>query len=349
MPKRIGYIAEKVLTLENCTAAVLEGTQNLQRTKKIRKMRKNPEVWGQKILDILTAGWEPAPVREKTINESSSHKTRKLRIPSTLDHLIHVAIMRPLIPELIKRYDFYSCGSVPGRGSKRVCDTIKDWLSGPHPMKYAAVADVHHAYASTCKDVVMAALKRFIKDERYLRWHELILDQMGGFLAIGFQPSHWYFNLVMSSVDRMIREKCRGIKLVRYMDNYDLSCNRKRTLHRAIRIIIDQTARRGLSINHDWQVFKTTARPIAALSYRFYQGYTVLRKPVMYNITRSIKKAKRKPCAHIFRGIMSQIGILRHCNSYHYRAKFLYHTLSIKQMKGVISRADKKCLLCGTA
>ena len=32
MPKRIGFLYEKVLTLQNCTAAVLEGTANLKKT-----------------------------------------------------------------------------------------------------------------------------------------------------------------------------------------------------------------------------------------------------------------------------------------------------------------------------
>ena len=349
MPKRIGYIMEKVLTLDNCTAAVIEGTANLERTPKIRRIRKNPEAYGQQILDVLAAGWIPEPVREKTINESSSHKTRKLRIPSTRDHLIHVAIMRPIIEELIKRYDFYSCGSIPGRGSKRVNATLKAWTCGDKPVKYAGQADVHHAYASTSGSEVMRCLRRFIKDEAYLHLHELILEQMGGYLAIGFQPSHWYFNLVMSDVDRAVRENCKGVKMIRYMDNYDLGGNRKRTLHKAIRVIMDKCRAKGLTITRDWQVFKTAARPITALSYRYFHGYSVLKKGIMYAIARNFRRTARNMCAHLCRAVMSHIGILRHCNSYHFRVKYLYHKLSIKQMKGLISRADKKRLLCGTA
>ena len=350
MPKRIGYIMEKVLTLDNCTAAVIEGTANLSRTPIIRRIRQNPEVYGQKILDILTAGWKPEPTREKIINESSSHKTRQLRIPTTRDHLIHVAIMRPILKELEKRYDFYSCGSIPGRGSKRVGDTIKSWMDGDKPLKYGAQADVHHAYKSTTAEVVMRCLRRWIKDEAYLHLHELILEQMGGVLAIGFQPSHWYFNMVMSGVDRSLRSSFgRKVKFVRYMDNYVMASNRKRTLHKAVRLVMEMCAGIALSINGDWQVFKTRDRPIAALSYRFFQGYTILKKGIMHAITRNLKRTAKGMCAHLCRAVMSHIGILRHCDSYHYRVKYLYHKLSIKRMKELISRADKKRLLLGTA
>lgn len=350
MPKRIGYIMEKVLTLQNCTAAVLEGTANLKKTPKIRKIRENPEVYGQKILDILTAGWVPEPTREKIINESSSHKTRRLRIPSTRDHLVHVAIMLPILKELEKRYDFYSCGSIPGRGGKRINNAIKSWMDGDRPCRYGGEADIHHAYKSTTAERVMRCLRRIFKDEEYLHLHEMILEQMGGTLAIGFQPSHWYFNLVMCSVDRSIRERFgKKIKFVRYMDNYIMASNRKRTLHQTMRLIFEKCAEIGLKINGDWQVFKTAARAIKAQSYRFFQGYTLMKKSTMYAVSRSFRRAKANLCAHLSRSVMSHIGTLKHCNSYNFRKDNLYHKLSIKRMKELISRADKKRLLLGAA
>lgn len=349
MPRRIGFLCEKVLTLQNCTAAVLEGTANLKKTPKIRRIRKNPEVWGQKILDILTAGWIPEPTREKIINEGTGHKIRHLQIPTTRDHLIHVAIMRPILKELEKRYDFYSCGSIPGRGQKRVSNAIKGCMGRDKPPRYAGEADVHHAYESTEAKYVMWCLRRFIKDEKYLAWHRQILRQMGGHLAIGFQPSHWYFNLVMTRVDNAIRRECRGIEMVRYMDNYVFMANRKRTAHKAIRIAIEKCGQMGMSINSSWQVFPTKKRAISALSYRYFQGYTILRKTTMYEITAKIKTASKNMCAHLCRGAMSRIGILRHCNSYNYRKEYIYPVISIKRSKELISRADKKRLLCGTA
>lgn len=345
MPTRIGFLCEQVLTLQNCTAAVLEGTANLKKTPKIRRIRKNPEVWGRKILNILAAGWIPEPTREKIINEGTGHKVRCLQIPTTRDHLVHVAIMRPILKELQKRFDFYSCGSVPGRGQKRIAHAIAGWMDAEKPPKYAGEADVHHAYQSTETKYIMWCLRRFIKDEKYLAWHRQILQQMGGNLAIGFQPSHWYFNLLMTRVDNEIRQQCKGIKLVRYMDNYIFAASRKRTVHKAIRITMEKCGKMNLDINRNWQVFQTKKRAICALSYRYFQGYTLMKKSTMYEITAKIKTCAKNMCAHLCRGAMSRIGILRHCSSYNYRKKHIYPVISIKRSKELISRADKKRLL----
>lgn len=349
MPKRIGFLCEQVLTLENCTAAVLEGTDNLRRTPSIKRIRENPEVWGRKVLKVLTEGWIPGQTREKIINEGTGHKIRRLQIPNTFDHLCHVAIMRPLIPELMKRYDFYSCGSIPGRGQKRVMNALKAQMCSAHPPKYAAELDVHHAYESTSAEVVMSCLRRIIKDEKYLKWHAQILEQMEGHLAIGFQPSHWYFNLVMTKVDMAVRTLCKGVSLVRYMDNYILTCNRKRTLHKAVHVVMDTCGHYGLSINKSWQVFPTAKRAISMLSYRYFQGYVLLRKQTMYEMTARIKTAGKKMCAHLSRGALSRIGLLRHCNSYNYRKKYIYPVFSINRAKELISNVDKKCSVCGAA
>lgn len=347
MPKRVGHLREKVLTLENCTRAVLVGTDNLKKTPEILHIRNNPERVGQKILNILSSGWVPGRVRIKIIREGTRGKVRRLKIPlSTYDHLCHVAIMLPLIPIIEKRIDFYSCGSIQGRGQKRVDDTIKSWMNSDKPPNYAGEADVHHAYESTTSAVVMKELSRLVKDKSYLEWHSLILDQMGGVLAIGFQPSHWYFNLVMDRVDKKVRSVYgRKLKYVRFMDNIVVTSNRKRVCHKAISLVAEECSKLGLTLNKNYQVFPTKSRAISMLSYRYYRGYNLMRKDTMYRITRGVKIARNNMCAHHCRSAMSQIGVVRHCNSYNYRVNHVYNTICIRKVKEVISNDDKKRLL----
>lgn len=342
MPKRIGFLYQKVLTLDNCVSAVIEGTENLRKTPMIQKIRNNPKEYGQKILNTLIEGWIPSPTREKIINEGTGRKLRKLQIPNTFDHLCHVAIMRVITPELMKRFDFYTCGSVPGRGQKRINNTLKGWMNKKKPFRYAAEEDVHHAFESTKSSEIMRCLRRIIKDEKYLKQHEQILEQMGGHQAIGFQPSHWYFNLLMTSINNRVREQCKGIHFVQYMDNYVFVANRKRLAHKAVKVFVIECQKCGLHINHNWQVYPTNKRAITMLSYRYFQGYTILRKQTMHEITARIKTAGNKMCAHLCRGAQSRIGLLRHCNSYHYRQKYIYPIISIKRSKELISNADKK-------
>ena len=342
MPKRVGYLREMVLTEENCVRAVLVGTQNLKRNRKITWMRHHADQVGREILETLRAGWTPDKTREKIINEGTGRKVRRLRIPSTRDHLIHTAIMLPLISLIEKRLDYYCAGSIPGRGQKRIHDCIRGWMKGENAPKYAGETDVRHAYETTSKAVVMAAVARIVKDKYYLEWIGQILDQMGGRLAIGFTPSHWLFNLVMDDVDKAVRMQFRDLLYCRFMDNIFLAGGRKRRLHRALKMIRKRCEALGLGLNRTTQVYPTRARAIQALSYRYFRGYTILKKATMYRISSGIRRAARNMSAHHCRAAMSQIGIVRHCNSYHFRQKYLYRVAKIKRMKEVISCADKK-------
>ena len=342
MPKRTGFLKQKVLTEENCTEAVLVGTKNLKRTKEVVWIREHPEEVGKEILETLKNGWTPGTTRKKVIKEGSGQKRRELDIPSTFDHLCHVAIMLPLIPLIQKRLDFYCCGSVPGRGQKRADNAVKGWMNGGKPPKYAGECDVHHAYENTKAEIVMNALRRMIKDREYLHWHELILEQMGGRLAIGFQPSHWYFNLVMDAVDKRVRREVPGIRYVRFMDNIVIADGRKRRCHKAMRIIENECGKMGMTLNRSKQVFPTKSRAISLMSYRYFRGYSLLRKATMYRIAKGIRRAGHNPCAHHCRAAMSLIGITRHCNSYNFRKRHVYQIMSIKEARRVISYADKK-------
>lgn len=346
MPKRLGFLFEKVVTFENCLAAVHEGTASLKRTDHVKRILENPEKYAFRIQEKLLAGWEPGPCRTKTINEGTQKKTRELLIPSMEDHLIHVAIMRVIIPKITSRFDFACCGSIPGRGQKRVQAIIKHWQKDMP--KYAAECDVRKFYPTCRKEVVMKCLERFIKDQKYLDLHGKILDQMGGVLAIGFQPSHWYGNLVLTECDKVLRQN--GIEFVRYMDNYAMVSNRKKTLHKGILLIRRCLWKMEMDVKKDWQVFQTRGRAISFLCYRYYaSGKILMRRKLAHHVARVLKRAAKAPNAHKARAVMSLVGIVRHCNSYNFRRRYVYGVISLKLCRRLISHADKKCLLPGDA
>lgn len=252
--------------------------------------------------------------------------------------------MRPLMPHLLKRFDFYSCGSLPGRGNKRINNNLRKWMDEPY--EYAAQLDVHHAYKETKTCFVFNALKHLIKDKKYLHLHELILHQMGNNIAIGFEPSHWYFNLILTPIDIKIRKECKEIKMVRYMDNFIILSNTKEVLHKAAKIILEEISKLELNINSNWQIFPTSKRPIEILSYRYFPHYTILKKINMIDLTKRIRHNKQQN-AHLSRSFLARLGILKHCNSYNYRKEYIYPFLQIKLLKELVSNADKRSLVCG--
>lgn len=345
--KRVGYVWEELIDADNCNQAVLDAIRAKRKTRYLRYVREHYTEYGEKVRDEIIGGWKPDPTRTKVINEGTDRKQRNLKIPSLKDHLVQTAVARILKKHLSKRFYFYTCGSLPKRGQTFAVKAVEGHLRKKKP-KYAAIADIKQFYASVKKDQVMRCLRRVFKDEKFLHINEQILDQMGDGLAIGFTVSHWYAHLVMAFIDEDLKHENPKLFLVRFMDNFAFLCGRKRTLHKAIRKLMEAAKDYGLRIKNDWQVFPVRARMLLFLSYRLNHEKTVLRKPLLYRMARRFIRAKNRMDAHTARTIMSYRGILKYCDSYHFKTSYLYPNVSICLCRRLISDADKKRAFRGT-
>lgn len=251
---------------------------------------------------------------------------------------------------LTKRFYFYACGSIPKKGQTFACKALEHNLRSKKP-KYCLVADIRKFYPSLKKQVVMRCLRQVFKDGRFLMINNRILDQMGDGLAIGFTVSHWYAHLVASFVDFKLKENTHSkIFLVRFMDNYVVTASRKRYLHKVLSKLDAILQDFGLELKNDWQIFQIGKRMITFLYYRMDHFKTVLKKSLMYRLSKRYLNIKKNGLtAHKARIVMSDRGILKHCDSYNFRKSYLYPNVSIRLCRRLISDADKKCVLCNAA
>lgn len=346
--KRIGHVWEELVSTDNCEKAVLRAVRNKKKKRFLKYVKAHYKEYGERLHDDIVNGWQPEPVRTKTINEGTEHKTRDLEIPSLRDHFVHTAVALMLEKHLTKRFYFYACGSLPDRGQTFAVKATEGYARKRKP-KYAAIADVKKFYKSVKKDHVMRCLKRVFKDEKFLSINQRILEQIGDGLAIGFTVSHWYAHLVMSFIDERLKRDNPKLFIVRFMDNYVMMASRKRTLRKAIQTLMAVAKDYGLEIKEDWQVFPIKSRMIPFLSYRIDHERTIIRKPLMYRMAKRFRKANKHLNAHTARTIMSYRGILKYCDSYNFRKSYLYHNVSLRMCRRLISNADKKRVLCGTA
>lgn len=348
MPKRKGYVWEELTDIDHCCQSVLDAIANKRKTPFLEHVQENYKEYGYKIQQVLLQGWIPDPTRQKTINEGTDRKQRDLCIPSLRDHFIHTAVAKILEKYLSKRFYFYACGSLPKKGQTFAVKALEGNLQRKKP-KYCLLADIHKCYKSIKVEAVMWCLRRVFKDEKFLHINRQILEQMGDGLAIGFTVSHWYAHLVLSFIDISVKRRFPSIFLVRYMDNFVMTCSRKRTLHKAVRLLVERASHFRLRIKGDWQVFPIRSRMIEFLSYRLNHEKTILRKSLMYRMARRFRRANCNLNAHAARTIMSYRGILKYCDSHNFKMSYLYPNVSIKLCRRLISDADKKRLLFRTA
>lgn len=343
MPKRIGYIWKELTSIEHCEKAILYAIRNKRKTKYLIYVKRNYKKYAVRLQEMLLNGWEPKEPRLKTINEGTRKKKRDLMIPSLNDHFVHTAVALILQKYLSGKFYFYSCGSLPNRGQTFATKALEKNLRKKKP-KYCLMVDVRKFYQSVRKKHVMKCLRRCFKDEKFLRLNEQILDQMDDQLAIGFAVSHWYGQLVLSFVDKAVKIRNKSF-MVRFMDNYVFTDGRKRTLHKLFGKLRSLLHGFDLEAKSDWQVFPVASRMVEFLSYRYDHNKTILRKGLMYRLSRCFRNAYKNIDARKARKIMSYRGILKHCDSYNFRKARMYPNVSIKLCRRLISDADKKCLL----
>lgn len=344
MPKKFGYVWEEVVSQYNCEQAVLDALRNKKKTRYLKYVKEHYKKYGTKVRNILLNGWQPKPVRLKTINEGTNKKSRNLKIPSLIDHIVHTAVARVLKKYLLPKFYYYASGSIPKKGQVFSKNAVVHMLKSDP--KYGAECDVKKFYDNTSAKTVMDGLKRIFKDKKFLALNEQILEQMGGHLAIGFTLSHWYAHMVLMRVDYYVKSHFKGVDLTRSMDNFIMTSNSKETLHEVIKAIEIELENMGLRLKDDWQVFPLSVRPISFLSYRQTKGRTVMRKSLMFRISRRMRHLK--PNARTARIVVSYLGILKHCDSHNFKCKYVYPYQNIKESKRLISNADRKRILFGT-
>lgn len=341
MPKRTGFLYERVISASNCAKATVEMTKGKSHNKRAMSMRENADKFGEIIAaELANDTWNPKPYKEHIVEEN--RKKRNIKVPCLHDQAVHHAVMRVTSPFIEKRNYYYNCGSIPGAGQMRATRAMKRWMNKKNICKYAEQLDIRHFYETCPHWAVMQALERIFKDKRFLAMHHKILCSMGSGLAIGFYPSQWYANLVLMWVDFKIKQTIYpGCRYVRYMDDMCLLANNKRKLHKAREKIVDALKAIGMKLKHNYQVFKIGLSGVKFLSYRFYRGYTLVRKKLMLRISRKVKQSGRTPTLHNALSVVSYLGILRHCDSYRFLSKWVYPRISIRKYRRIISDENR--------
>lgn len=106
--------------------------------------------------------------------------------------------------------------------------------------------------------------------------------------------SQWFANFYLQNLDHYIKEQLKVKYYVRYMDDMVLFGRNKKELHRVKDQIEQFLKKEKLQIKENWQLWKTDSRPLDFMGFRFYRGYTTLRRSVFLRLKRRIKKIYKK-------------------------------------------------------
>lgn len=319
--KRHGNLYPQIYDMANIELAHQNARRRKAHYQEVKMVNADPERY-------LTA--IHAMLKDKTFRNSTytvfhrfqGGKDREIaKLPYYPDRIVHHSIMQVLEPIWVSTLipDTYAC--VKGRGIHKGVARIRQALRDREGTAYCLKADVRKFYPSVDHDVLKATIRRKIKDADLLWLLDHIIDSAPG-IPIGNYLSQHFGNLYLSGLDHWAKEEMGCRYYFRYADDIVVLHGDKAFLH-GLRRDIDVYLRDRLKMNMkpDWQVFPVDARGIDVLGYRFFHGYTLLRKGIARRIMADMASirtdGRRMDPLRLLSAAMSYYGWMRHANCLH--------------------------------
>lgn len=354
--KRIGYLYEKITSVNNCYWAIVEAAQSKKDRAHVQRILDDIDYYAADLSMRLTVHNFTSPYMTRTIQDGLSGKERVLDIPAFYPDLCaQHAIERVLRNIILSSSYYWSCANIPDRGIDRAARGVERATKhDTKHAKYCVKMDIHKFYPSIPPDKLKARLREKIKDTRALAIIDAEIDSHSKGLPIGNFTSPWFAEFYLQPLDMFIKQTLKIKYYIRYADDMVLIGNNKRKLHKAMRAIIFFVRNRlGLEIKSNYQLFliqrdgSKRGRKIDFVGRCFGIGFTTIRKRralALMRQSRHIQKLQREDLPISYKmaaGFMSRSACYKHTDSYLMKQKY-YETVNIKQLKEVIRNESKR-------
>jgi len=316
--KRYGNLYHKIYDMDNIHMAHENAKRGKKHYHEVKMVDTNPEFYFEHIQSIL---------KNKTFQNSEykvfikkGKKDRTIhKLPYYPDRIIHHCIVQVLEPIWVSWLIKDTLACLSGRGIHKGVKRIKQMLrTDPEGTCYCLKMDVKKFYPSVDHDVLKGLIRRKIKDNDLLWLLDEIIDSEPG-IPIGNYLSQYFGNLYLSGFDHWMKEEKGCKNYYRYCDDVVVLCADKSRLHE-LRKEVEQYLNNelNLKLKENWQIFPVDKRGIDFLGYRFYHGYTLLRKSITKRMKNRLKTIQRKGLTlnpvQVISSVMSYYGWLKHAN-----------------------------------
>lgn len=352
MPKRVGYLYDKMCDRDFIRQGILEGARGKRKRRDVVPVLNDLDGTVEKVYNMLvTHSYVPTKPKTKIIFDKTCGKEREIQIvPFYPDGIMHWLCVKAMRGVLMRGMYRWSCASIPGRGNKCASEYVKrSFRTDERRTRYCLKTDIRKYYPSISRARLMRMLSRKIKDKLFLKTvHDIISSSAGSGLAIGFYLCQWLANFYLEAVDRMIAGSRGVFAYVRNMDDMVILSSSKRALRKMKRAVDRMLASDlGLRLKGNWQIFPVEARGVDFVGYRFRHRYTLMRRKNFLRFARKCREAfkrfktGRTVSPHMASGLLSQAGQLKHCSGASIREKY-YSKIGSARLKAIVRAASRR-------
>ena len=177
MPKRVGYLIEKIADMDNLRAADKAAQAGkVKKNRHIRRHNLHAEEDLQALQRMILTLKFPEPEYTPLIVENDNGKRR--RIDKQKYHpwrILHLAILNVIGPDIYKSLIADSFACVKGKGLHYGVKRLKMMLRRYPEYRWFWKTDIKKYYQSIPHEVAMQAFRRKFKDKRFLQLMEIAI------------------------------------------------------------------------------------------------------------------------------------------------------------------------------
>jgi RNA-directed DNA polymerase len=288
--KRYGKLFDKIVHKQNILTAHNNAKKGKSKYAQVCYFQNNIPKCVDNIHTIL---------KNKTYRVSSYIKESRIergkhrviyKLPYINDRVIQHALLQVIQPILEETYIKDTYQSIKGRGVHKAKKRIQTFLKDKPNTKYCLKIDIKKFYPSVNNNILKQLIRKKIKCNDTLWLIDEIIDSTNG-LPIGNFTSQTFGNYYLSYFDHFIKEDLKVKYYIRYADDMIFFSNSKKELHNIFNDVKKYLSQKlDLEIKQNYQIFPTYTRGLDYLGFRFFKGYTLLRKSIKKNLLKVILK-----------------------------------------------------------
>lgn len=320
--KRVNGLFKKMVEKNNILMALENAKKGKRHYAEVKKIESNPDKYVHDLQQMLlnktfkTSNYE-------TLQKVSGGKIREIhKLPFYPDRIVHHCIVQVAQDIWIKSLIRDTYSTIPGRGIHDGVRRVKSAMKDVDNTKYCLKIDINKYYPSVDHNVLKKIVRMKIKDADFLYVLDDIIDSAPG-IPIGNYVSQWFGNLYLSYFDHYCKEILRCKYYYRYCDDVVILDTNKEILRdKLVKITAYLDQQLNLKVKSNHQIFPVDSRGIDFLGYRFFHGFTLVRKRIVKMMKRKLKNPKSIP---------SYWGWLKHADAYRLTIKYIRNERKFKK------------------